>query len=208
MFPPRPTELLHILLEKLPLSGAKVIDATAGNGHDTTLLAEAVGPEGRVIAVDIQEQAILATRSRLETAKLLERVELHRISHARLDELTAADSVTLIVFNLGYLPGADHTLITEKENTLAALSASIRLLKPGGTLAVTCYPGHPGGDIESEAVEAFLESQQLRLAKYSILPTEKAAPFLLLATTRPTTRPSSHLPHARSLSNSRQRQSP
>jgi len=179
---PHPTELLHLILKGIIQPGDLAIDATAGNGHDTAFLTEAVGPNGRVIAVDIQEKAIQSTKQRLENLNLLNRVETHQISHTHLDELASEDSVSTIVFNLGYLPGADRTLITEQENTLQALSLSIHLLKLGGILAVICYPGHDGGDRESEAVETFLKKQtHLRVAKYVVFSTITVSPFLLLS---------------------------
>ena len=44
------------------LEGDICIDATAGNGHDTLLLAELVGASGSIIAFDIQEQAVQETK--------------------------------------------------------------------------------------------------------------------------------------------------
>ena len=41
--------------------GDYVIDATCGNGGDTAALAEAVGQEGAVLAVDIQKAAVEST---------------------------------------------------------------------------------------------------------------------------------------------------
>ena len=45
--------------------GDTVVDATMGNGHDTQMLCETVGPEGRVWAFDVQAQAVEETRNRL-----------------------------------------------------------------------------------------------------------------------------------------------
>lgn len=182
MFPPRPTHILHMLLGGVIRPGDTVIDATAGNGHDTVFLAEAVGPDGRVIAVDIQEQAIRSTADRLRDAGLHDRVELHQCSHTGLWKITTGESVAAIVFNLGYLPGADHAVITESETTVDALAISAFLLKPGGVLAVTCYPGHAGGDREARAVEGFFRKKlNFRTAKYEMISTGKASPFLLIA---------------------------
>ena len=180
MFPPRPTELLHTLLRERIAHGDLVIDATAGNGHDTMFLAEAVGMTGKVIAIDIQEEAITATRKRLSEAGLLDRVSLHCGSHADLQEIAGGASPSAIVFNLGYLPGGDRSVITRTEATLTAISASVEILRPGGTLAVVCYPGHAGGDSEAAAVEQFISSSPgLRCARYGLLGTERPAPFLL-----------------------------
>ena len=46
--------------------GDTAVDATMGNGHDTRMLCEAVGPEGRVYAFDVQAQAVEKTRNRLQ----------------------------------------------------------------------------------------------------------------------------------------------
>ena len=45
--------------------GARAIDATMGNGHDTQWLCECVGENGRVYAFDVQREAVERTRERL-----------------------------------------------------------------------------------------------------------------------------------------------
>lgn len=185
MFPPRPTHLLHQLLREVLHGGELVVDATAGNGYDTVFLAEAVGASGKVVAIDLQAEAIQATRKRLVEGNLEARVELHHASHAELGRFVSPESAAAILFNLGYLPGFDHSVITERESTLVALAEAVKVLKPSGVLAVICYPGHEGGGAEAEAVENFLtENGVLRLAKYQLLSTKSAAPFLLLAAKR------------------------
>ena len=61
----RATERAHEAVRAIVRAGDHVIDATAGNGWDTCFLAGLVGPEGRVFAFDIQEEAIASTKSRL-----------------------------------------------------------------------------------------------------------------------------------------------
>ena len=46
--------------------GDLCIDATAGRGNDTAFLCEVVGKEGKVIAFDIQEDAVNSTKALLE----------------------------------------------------------------------------------------------------------------------------------------------
>ena len=131
-FPPRPTEIAHELAAWLLGEGAVAIDATAGNGHDTVWLAERVGETGRVLAFDIQAAAIEAARRRVEDAGWLGRVVFYQESHVGMDSRVAPGSVSLVMFNLGYLPGGDHGLTTEWVTTLAALEADLvgSLLKP------------------------------------------------------------------------------
>jgi hypothetical protein len=41
--------------------------------------------------------------------------------------------VRAVVFNLGYLPGSDHQLITRPETTLSALQYAYKLLLPAAS---------------------------------------------------------------------------
>jgi 16S rRNA C1402 N4-methylase RsmH len=182
MFPPRPTELLHLLLRIEIAAGDFAIDATAGNGHDTLFLANAVGETGKVLAIDIQPRAIESTAARLDSEGLRDRVALHLGSHADLVAIAGNHHPSVIIFNLGYLPGGDHGLITRTETTLKALAAAVEILKQGGVLAVVCYPGHHGGDEEASAVEDFFASRPAhRSARYGLIATERPAPFLILS---------------------------
>ena len=54
--------LTHDFMTRYVRPGDLCIDATAGKGRDTALLARLTGPTGRVIALDIQPQALEATR--------------------------------------------------------------------------------------------------------------------------------------------------
>lgn len=187
MTPPRPTELAHDFLRAVIQSGDTVIDATAGNGHDSLMLARCVGETGRVLAFDIQAAAIDACRHRLQQAGLLDRVSLHLACHSRLAGFAEPASVAAVVFNLGYLPGEDHQLTTQAPTTLQAIDAAITLLKPGGLLSVVCYPGHSAGAPEALAVEQHLSNlteSGWRVAKYSISGTLRPAPCLFSARKR------------------------
>jgi SAM-dependent methyltransferase len=133
--------------------GDLAVDATAGNGHDTAFLAELVGPGGRVWAFDVQRCAIDATAARLVALGLGARVELICGGHETVAEF-APSGLGVVMFNLGYLPGGDHALVTRPETTVRALSAALRLLRPGGVLTCVVYPGHPGGTEEAAAVRA------------------------------------------------------
>ena len=148
-------ERSHAAVRRRLFAGAIAVDATAGNGRDTLFLAGGVGADGKVFAVDLQDEAVRRTRALLEAQGLAERVLLRQGNHADLSALWPElhpGSVQAVMFNLGYLPGGDKAVITGVESTLAGLEQSARLLAPGGVLAVVCYPGHPGGGEESRAV--------------------------------------------------------
>lgn len=182
--PPRPTQLAHTLLREVIRPGDCVADATAGNGHDTVFLAECVGPDGKVLAFDVQPAAISACRKKLRAAGLLNRVELFQVSHSQLHEHADAGSLAAVMFNLGYLPGEDHRFTTTAGETLTALEAAASSLKPEGLLTVVCYPGHAEGLEEAREVEAWmaaLPGTGWRVAKYGMLGTLRPSPFLLCA---------------------------
>lgn len=132
-----------------------MIDATVGNGHDTLFLAQLLAGHGQLIGYDIQPAALEQTQKRLETLSPLERgvVILKLASHAHFE----AHDVKLIVYNLGYLPGGDKALTTQTNTTLLSLQNGLSILSQDGAISITCYPGHPEGAKEQEALIAFLQ---------------------------------------------------
>lgn len=105
------------------------IDATMGNGNDTLLLCSLCQETGHVYAFDIQEQALAHTRQRLLNADVPTNYTLLLESHANMDHYVQPDSVSCIVFNLGYLPGGDHAKATHASSSIEALTKSLSLLK-------------------------------------------------------------------------------
>ena len=155
----RLTEYVHLCLETRLKNGDSVLDATAGNGYDALKAAELVQPNGNVVAIDIQKQAIEATEAKLTEAKLRNLCELHLGNHGeRLSEIN--QSFDCILFNLGYLPGSDKIIITMAKDTVCALNHSQRLLKENGALFVTAYRQHEGGLDEANGVETWMHEQQ------------------------------------------------
>lgn len=156
----------HKLLKETVCKGDLVIDATVGNGNDTVLLATLVGPTGKVIGFDIQKEAIENTKQKLLLAGLTDRVTLLHQGHETLpDVLDDQTEIGGAVFNLGYLPGTDKTVITQKDTTLAAVSALLPKLRIGSCVILVIYSGHPGGLEEKNALLEYVSGLNQALFK-------------------------------------------
>lgn len=146
--------------------GDTVVDATMGNGHDTQMLCETVGPEGRVYAFDVQAQAVEETRNRLRAQGLDGRAELILSGHEHMAEYVKGP-VKAVMFNLGWLPGGDHEVTTRWETTRTAVESALNLLSPMGVLVICAYPGHAEGEREKQELAAFLGGLDNR--RYNVL---------------------------------------
>ena len=142
------------LFEPALYPGARAVDATMGNGGDTLRLCRLVGGEGRVYAFDIQPEAVGRTCARLEAEGLLNRATLICAGHEHMAEWVP-EPVDAVVFNLGWLPGAQHGVTTRVETTLRAVDAALTLLKPAGLMTICVYPGHDEGARELAALNAW-----------------------------------------------------
>ena len=150
----------HFIKERVHI-GDTVIDATAGGGVDSLMLAELVGTNGQVYCFDIQNEALTQTETRLNQAiqsgKSLAKMHYIQSSH-HLMESYVHSPVKAVMFNLGYLPSGNHAIITLTETTIPALEAALRLLVKGGIITCMLYPGHEGGDVEAKAVLQWAEA--------------------------------------------------
>jgi arsenite methyltransferase len=120
--------------------GEVVVDLGSGAGMDAFLAARAVGPEGRVIGIDMTDAMI--DKARENAAKNgVENVEFRK---GRIEELPLEDeSVDVIISNCVI------NLSPEKDKVYAE---AYRVLKPGGRIMVSDLV------LEHELPEAVLES--------------------------------------------------
>ena len=156
----------HKLITEHINKGAKVVDATVGNGHDTQFLSEIVGSKGFVWGFDVQKSALKAAKNRLQEHKLSERVELIHAGHENMQDYIS-ETVDGILFNLGYLPSSDKEIITKADTTLKAVKSGLDLLTVGGLMVVVIYLGHEGGKKEKQALLDY--ATELDAKKYNVL---------------------------------------
>lgn len=166
--------------------GAVAVDATLGNGHDAERLCALVGEAGRVYGFDVQAEAVERTRERLREKGLLSRAALFCAGHERMAE-HVPPGVDAVVFNLGWLPGAQHAVTTRVETTLSAVSQAVGLLAPGGVLTICVYPGHAEGEREREALLAWAAAlpPALDVVHQHYLNQQNSPPELLALRKRP-----------------------
>lgn len=139
------------------------IDMTTGNGHDTEFLASHFK---EVVALDIQSTAIQTTQERLQS---FSNIKYHNIDHS---QYVFNQKFNGAIYNLGYLPGSDKSIQTNKTSTITSLNN----LYPNLTdfLVVVCYVGHPGGQIEADAVLEWIESKSRNPTIYKYEGKEKS----------------------------------
>ena len=171
----------HQLLRQAVQPGDVAVDATMGNGHDTVVLAQCVGAGGKVYAFDVQEQALRKTRRRLQAAGLDDQVELICQGHQHMNE-HVRQAVSAVIFNLGYLPGGNKALTTQRDTTLAATTQGLALLRQHGLLLLVIYPGHEPGRMEQEVIECMvsgLDQQHFQVLRYQFTNQKNNPPYLL-----------------------------
>lgn len=136
------------------------VDATCGNGGDTAFLCHLADPEGRVLGFDIQPEAITSTRARLKKQGLT--AELICDSHANLLQYVRPGTADIVMFNFGWLPGADHAVFSTADSSIPALEAALQAVRPGGVVSAILYSGAVIGTDEKQAVLAWLRALPLK----------------------------------------------
>lgn len=146
------------------------IDATMGKGNDTLFLCELAKEDGKVLAFDIQKEALEQTEALLKEHAVYERAELILDGHENMDRYANVQSADVICFNFGYLPGGDHRIATSKETSIEGVKKGLQILKHGGMMSLCIYSGGDTGFEEKEALLTFLKS--LSPKEYTVIINE------------------------------------
>lgn len=186
-------EMAHWMLKDIINTNDVVVDATMGNGYDTQFLAE-LG--ANVYAFDVQEEALNATEKRLDDAGIKNQIFEKKLSnlltepsvnlvlsgHEKLSEYVK-EPIKAAIFNLGYLPKTDKSVVTKADTTLTALDALTNQLVVGGRIAIMIYYGHEGGMEEKDAVikwTSTLPQKDWEVTSYAPLNQIHTPPILVL----------------------------
>ena len=186
-------EMAHWMLKDIINTNDVVVDATMGNGYDTQFLAE-LG--AKVYAFDVQEEALNATEKRLDDAGIKNQIFEKNLSnlltepsvnlilsgHEKLSEYVK-EPIKAAIFNLGYLPKTDKSVVTRADTTLTALDALTNQLVVGGRIAIMIYYGHEGGMEEKDAVikwTSSLPQKDWEVTSYAPLNQIHTPPILVL----------------------------
>ncbi|KKK38432.1 rRNA methyltransferase [Mesobacillus campisalis] len=173
------------LLERAVKTGDIAVDATVGNGHDTVFLSGLVGKDGQVYGFDIQEQALASCKAKLEDREFLERVALYQRGHEHVKEMlpvSAHGKVAGAIFNLGYLPGGDKSIVTVPQTTISAVDQLLDMLSPEGIIVIVVYHGHPEGQIERDTLLDYVSSidqNRAHVLQYQFLNQKNNPPFII-----------------------------
>jgi len=176
----------HTLIKEVLHTGDIAIDATVGNGHDTLFLLEQVSPSGQVFGFDIQQAAIESTQEKSLQIPHPECLTLVHASHADMANRIPVHhhgDISVIMFNLGYLPGGDKTIITCSDSTITALQSASQLVSSQGIITIMAYPGHSGGDLETAQVKNWCNQLDDKHFKSSIIYSSEnkaSAPILFV----------------------------
>ena len=175
-----PIELNRRLIKGILKSGDIVIDATCGNGHDSTFIAECIGKEGTLYCFDIQAEAIKNTQESLERLNNKPMYLMFKESHAKL-ELFVKTKVDCVFYNLGYLPTSDKTITTEATETIKSVQAAFKLLKPNGIISLMVYLTHDN-QLEYQQIKNYLlslNSNEVSIAETAFI-LRKSSPVLFI----------------------------
>ncbi|GAB4072716.1 class I SAM-dependent methyltransferase [Barrientosiimonas marina] len=177
----------HYLMQEAVNQGDTIIDATCGNGHDTVFLSKIAGQEGHVFGFDIQDQAIAHTNELLAqngstNTTLIKDSHSNLLHHIPVDRLTRLGGA---IFNLGFLPGSDKSIITQSETTILAIESMLLHLKQNGIIVLVVYHGHEGGDQEREELMRYvrqLNQYHYQVLFYGFVNQKNDPPFILAIT--------------------------
>ena len=91
-------------------------------------------------------------------------------SFEHMDEYVQTESVDVVCFNFGYLPGGNHSISTKTKTSLEAIEKGLTLLKHGGIMSLCIYSGGDTGFEEKDAILRYIK--ELNPKEYTVIVNE------------------------------------
>jgi SAM-dependent methyltransferase len=134
-------------LEPIVKTGMLVADLACANGYYTFPIADLVGPQGKVYAVDLGEKCIQRIQ-RLAIKRCYQNIEAHASSVVAMDFIQDR-SIDLV--------WADGLLCSMEGDRQAAVKEIMRILKPTGQAYLALGATPPWGLVDQAEWEAILK---------------------------------------------------
>lgn len=175
-------DLLRTLVAKFP--EGTFIDATLGKGNDLLSILSQPDFTGKVLGFDIQKEALETTQAKIDTQAFQASYQLIQNSHASLANYLDQDELIHgAIFNLGYLPGGDHTITTQANSTIEAIDEMGKRLVKGGQIIIVVYSGHPEGQLEKASLMEALSTwpqEAFQVLQYEFINQRNNPPMVLI----------------------------
>ena len=168
---------VHQIIENNIKPNDIVVDMTCGNGNDTLFLGNIV-TKGFIYGFDIQETAINNTKKLLDENNITN-YKLFNKSHDNIDISLKEyiGKISLIIFNLGYLPNGNKNITTMSSTTLNALKKSLKMINNKGIILIVIY-SHEEGKKEEKIIKDYLNKNNINFNEYHNT-INKEAPYLI-----------------------------
>jgi cyclopropane fatty-acyl-phospholipid synthase-like methyltransferase len=151
----RMAQPLHKKPERLGIKiGMTVLEIGPGSGTYTLAAAETVGPDGKIVAVDIEDRVVQHVQRRIEKTGVTN-IEVYQGDAQSLDFPTASFDAIYAITVFGEIPDRGK-----------ALTEFQRVLVPGGTLALSEFLLDPDSQ-PSKRVRAECEAAGFRFREES-----------------------------------------
>ncbi len=146
----------RLITQMQPAPGAKILDVATGTGVVALAAAQAIGEEGRVMAIDLAEAMLDRLQEKIEKFGI-RNIDLHVMDASSLDFRRDYFDHVVCSFGIFFLP-----------DMLLALREWVRVLKPGGKIFFTCF----GKESFQPMADMFMQ----QLATYSGLAWDQHQP--------------------------------
>ncbi|WP_138159756.1 tRNA (mnm(5)s(2)U34)-methyltransferase [Peptoniphilus catoniae] len=148
-------QVIDEVLNNMNLKDSICMDATCGNGKDSLNIIKRI-EEGFLYCVDIQDSALK------ETDRLLKREGFHNYKLIKESHDKVFDKFNckfkLVIYNLGYLPGSDKTIVTRPDTTIRSIDIAKDYLLSDGVIIIVSYLGHEGSLEERRELDNYLKN--------------------------------------------------